>query len=70
MQRADLQELWINVSEEGHCKAASSRAVMEGKRNLCCDLCLNLCSEMTEAQAKLGICKILGRLCFTSQEVF
>lgn len=60
MQHADLQELWINVSEEGHCKAASSRAVMERKRILGGDLCLNLCSEMIEAQAKLGICKIFG----------
>lgn len=70
VQHADLQELWVNVSEEGDCKAAPTRAGMGSKRNLCSDLCLNLCSEMTEAQAKLGICKILDSLCITNQEVF
>lgn len=58
------------MSEEGDCKAASSRAGMERKRNLYSDLCLNLCSETMEAQAKPGICKMLDSLCITSREVF
>lgn len=70
MQHADLQELWINVSEEGDCKAASSRAGVESKRNLYSNLCLNLCSETMEGQTKLGICKMLDSLCITSWEVF